>query len=38
MGEVDGIISDGDLRRLLEKLGKDVLDFTAAECMTRILA
>ncbi|MBZ5704562.1 MAG: KpsF/GutQ family sugar-phosphate isomerase [Acidobacteriia bacterium] len=30
-----GIISDGDLRRLLEKRGKDVLDLTAAECMTR---
>jgi hypothetical protein len=24
-----GIISDGDLRRLLEKRGKDVLDLTA---------
>lgn len=30
-----GIISDGDLRRLLEKRGKDVLDLTARECMTR---
>jgi arabinose-5-phosphate isomerase len=30
-----GIISDGDLRRLLERRGKDVLDLTAAECMTR---
>jgi arabinose-5-phosphate isomerase len=30
-----GIISDGDLRRLLERKGKDVLDMTAAECMTR---
>jgi arabinose-5-phosphate isomerase len=30
-----GIISDGDLRRLLEKRGKDVLDLTAAEAMTR---
>jgi len=29
-----GIISDGDLRRLLEKRGKDVMDLTAAECMT----
>ena len=29
-----GLISDGDLRRLLEKRGKDVLDLTAAECMT----
>jgi arabinose-5-phosphate isomerase len=30
-----GVISDGDLRRLLERRGKDVLDLTAAECMTR---
>lgn len=30
-----GIISDGDLRRLLEKRGKDVLDLTADECMTK---
>ncbi|MGA7906966.1 MAG: SIS domain-containing protein [Candidatus Sulfotelmatobacter sp.] len=30
-----GIISDGDLRRLLEKCGKDVLDLRAEECMTR---
>jgi len=30
-----GIISDGDLRRLLEKRGKDALDLTAAESMTR---
>jgi arabinose-5-phosphate isomerase len=30
-----GIISDGDLRRLLEKRGKDVLDLTAGECMTK---
>lgn len=29
-----GIISDGDLRRLLERRGKDVLDLTAGECMT----
>src|SRR5450631_2518084 len=29
-----GVISDGDLRRLLEKCGKDVLDLTASECMT----
>ena len=29
-----GMISDGDLRRLLEKRGKDVLDLTAGECMT----
>lgn len=30
-----GIISDGDLRRLLETRGKDVLDLTAENCMTR---
>jgi arabinose-5-phosphate isomerase len=29
-----GIISDGDLRRLLEHRGKDVLDLTAVQCMT----
>jgi arabinose-5-phosphate isomerase len=30
-----GIISDGDLRRLLEKRGKDVLDLNAGEAMTK---
>jgi arabinose-5-phosphate isomerase len=30
-----GIISDGDLRRLLQKRGKDVMDLTAEEAMTR---
>ena len=30
-----GVISDGDLRRLLERCGKDALDLTAGECMTR---
>lgn len=30
-----GIISDGDLRRLLQLKGKDVLDLTAVDCMTR---
>jgi arabinose-5-phosphate isomerase len=30
-----GIVSDGDLRRLLERKGKDVLDMSAEECMTR---
>jgi arabinose-5-phosphate isomerase len=29
-----GILSDGDLRRLLEHKGKDVLDMSAEECMT----
>jgi len=30
-----GIISDGDLRRLLERRGKEILDLSAAECMTK---
>ena len=30
-----GVISDGDLRRLLEKSGKNALDLVAEECMTR---
>jgi len=30
-----GLISDGDLRRLLEHHGKHVLDLTAGQCMTR---
>jgi len=30
-----GVISDGDLRRLLEHRGKDALDLTAQDCMTR---
>ncbi len=30
-----GVISDGDLRRLLEQRGKDVMDLTAGEAMTR---
>jgi arabinose-5-phosphate isomerase len=34
-GRLLGVISDGDLRRLLEKRGKDALDLTAAECMIR---
>ncbi|MGH9496639.1 MAG: KpsF/GutQ family sugar-phosphate isomerase [Candidatus Sulfotelmatobacter sp.] len=34
-GKLAGIISDGDLRRLLEKRGKDVMDLTAEEAMTR---
>jgi len=29
-----GVISDGDLRRLLERRGKDVLDLTAGDAMT----
>jgi arabinose-5-phosphate isomerase len=34
-GTLVGIISDGDLRRLLERRGKDALDLTAGESMTR---
>ncbi len=30
-----GVISDGDLRRLLEQRGKDTLDLMAQDCMTR---
>jgi arabinose-5-phosphate isomerase len=30
-----GVISDGDLRRLLEQRGKDALDLTAEDAMTR---
>jgi len=30
-----GVISDGDLRRLLEQRGKDTIDLTAQDCMTR---
>ena len=30
-----GLISDGDLRRLLERHGKEVFDLTASQCMTR---
>jgi arabinose-5-phosphate isomerase len=30
-----GVISDGDLRRLLEQRGKDALDLAAVNCMTR---
>jgi arabinose-5-phosphate isomerase len=30
-----GVISDGDLRRLLEKRGKDAMDLSAGEAMTR---
>ena len=37
-GKLVGIISDGDLRRMLERQGKNgrnVLELTAADCMTR---
>lgn len=33
-GRLLGIISDGDLRRQLERRGKDLLDLAAEECMT----
>lgn len=34
-GKLMGVISDGDLRRLLEKRGKDAMDLKAGQCMTR---
>jgi arabinose-5-phosphate isomerase len=34
-GTLLGVISDGDLRRLLERKGKDAMDLKAGECMTR---
>jgi arabinose-5-phosphate isomerase len=34
-GKLAGIVSDGDLRRLLERHGKEVFDLTAGQCMTR---
>jgi arabinose-5-phosphate isomerase len=34
-GKLTGLISDGDLRRLLEHYGKEVFELTAGECMTR---
>jgi arabinose-5-phosphate isomerase len=30
-----GLISDGDLRRLLERHGKELFDLSAGDCMTR---
>lgn len=33
-GKLVGVISDGDLRRLLEKRGKEVMDLTAGAAMT----
>jgi arabinose-5-phosphate isomerase len=30
-----GVISDGDLRRLLQRRGHDIMELPAAECMTR---
>ena len=34
-GKMVGVISDGDLRRLLQRHGKEVFDLTADQCMTR---
>jgi arabinose-5-phosphate isomerase len=34
-GKLLGVISDGDLRRLMERHGKEVFELTAAGCMTR---
>jgi arabinose-5-phosphate isomerase len=34
-GRLLGILSDGDLRRQMERHGYSLLDRTAAECMTR---
>ena len=34
-GKLVGIVSDGDLRRLLEKRGKDVMDLSASQAMTK---
>jgi arabinose-5-phosphate isomerase len=34
-GKLLGVISDGDLRSLLERRGKDAMDLKAGECMTR---
>jgi arabinose-5-phosphate isomerase len=33
-GKLSGLISDGDLRRLLERHGKEALNLSAADCMT----
>ena len=33
-GKLLGVISDGDLRRLLGRRGKDAMDLTAGDCMT----
>jgi len=34
-GKLVGIITDGDLRRLMQRRQKDALDLVAGECMTR---
>ena len=34
-GKLVGVISDGDLRRLMERHGKEIFELTAEGCMTR---
>jgi len=34
-GKLRGIITDGDLRRVMQKRSENVLDLTAADCMTK---
>ncbi|HXW18292.1 MAG TPA: KpsF/GutQ family sugar-phosphate isomerase [Candidatus Acidoferrales bacterium] len=34
-GKLLGVITDGDLRRVMQQRRKDALDLTAAECMTK---
>ena len=34
-GKLLGIITDGDLRRVMQKRKENVLDLTAADCMTK---
>jgi arabinose-5-phosphate isomerase len=34
-GKLVGVISDGDLRRLMERHGKEIFELNAAGCMTR---
>jgi arabinose-5-phosphate isomerase len=34
-GKLVGIVSDGDLRRLMERHGKEIFELTAGGCMTR---
>ena len=34
-GQLIGLITDGDLRRVMQKRKENVLDLTAADCMTK---
>ena len=34
-GKLLGIITDGDLRRMMQKRSENVLDLTAGDCMTK---